>query len=185
MKKSVAFLILFALLGGGAVAQSSGDSAARLEELRRLNSAVEELIAAQALQQRRMDDLTLQIEKIRSDMTRSEALDKYATRDQLAEVVRQLKEVDERRYADREKILEAIKRIEKAASTPAPRAAPAVTGGFEYEIQPGDSFSAIAAGVSKQLGATVTVEMLEKANPGVDPRRLQVGKKIIIPEPKK
>ena len=61
----------------------------------------------------------------------------------------------------------------------------AVTGGFEYEIQPGDSFSAIAAGVSKQLGATVTVEMLEKANPGVDPRRLQVGKKIIIPEPKK
>jgi len=47
----------------------------------------------------------------------------------------------------------------------------------EYAIQRGDSFSTIA----KKFG--VTAKAIQEANPGVDPLKLQIGKKIIIPSP--
>lgn len=47
----------------------------------------------------------------------------------------------------------------------------------EYTIQKGDTYSSIAP----KFGTTV--KALQTANPGVDPARLQIGKKIIIPAP--
>jgi LysM repeat protein len=182
---TVLFATLLAI--GRLSAQPSLDTAAQVEELKRLNSAVEALIASQALQQKRMDDLALQIEKLRQESARSESLEKFASREQITELTTRLKEVDEQRLADRKVILEEIKKLGKAAAAVPPRVdKPAVTAGhFEYVIQPGDSYSAIAAGVSKQLGAKITVAMIEKANPGVDPTRLKIGQTILIPEPAK
>lgn len=48
----------------------------------------------------------------------------------------------------------------------------------EYAIQRGDSFSTIAG---KFPG--VTAKAIQDANPGVDPLKLQIGKKIVIPPP--
>jgi LysM repeat protein len=47
----------------------------------------------------------------------------------------------------------------------------------EYAIQKGDTYSTIAP----KFG--VTVKALQAANPGVDPARLQIGKKLVIPPP--
>ncbi len=47
----------------------------------------------------------------------------------------------------------------------------------EYAIQKGDTYSTIAP----KFG--VTVKALQAANPTVDPAKLQIGKKIIIPAP--
>ncbi len=55
-----------------------------------------------------------------------------------------------------------------------PPAAPSVV---EYTILKGDTFSTIAPKFK------VTVKALQLANPGVDPAKLQIGKKIIIPAP--
>jgi LysM repeat protein len=67
-----------------------------------------------------------------------------------------------------------------AAPLPVPEPAPlppAATAGSEYTILKGDTFSSIAP----KFG--ITVKALQVANPGVDPAKLQIGKKIVIPPP--
>jgi LysM repeat protein len=49
-------------------------------------------------------------------------------------------------------------------------------GAGEYVIQKGDS----AAKMAQQFG--ITVSGLLEANPGLDPRRLKVGQRILIPK---
>ncbi|SHI12864.1 LysM peptidoglycan-binding domain-containing protein [Sporanaerobacter acetigenes] len=59
-----------------------------------------------------------------------------------------------------------------------PTAAPPVPscpGGFYYTIRPGDTFYRIA------LQYNISVDALIRANPGVDPNRLQIGQVICIP----
>ncbi len=56
-----------------------------------------------------------------------------------------------------------------------PAVAPEPTASREYVITKGDSFSSIA----KKMG--VSVRAIEQANPGVNPSRLQIGKKLQIP----
>lgn len=60
-------------------------------------------------------------------------------------------------------------------SVPAPPAVVPATQ--EYVIQSGDTYSSIAPKFN------VTVKALQTANPTVDPAKLQIGKKIIIPAP--
>src|SRR6266436_275436 len=50
-------------------------------------------------------------------------------------------------------------------------------GGTEYTIAKGDTFSTIASHFH------VSVKAITDANPGVDPTKLQIGKKIHIPPP--
>jgi LysM repeat protein len=59
---------------------------------------------------------------------------------------------------------------------PTPVAPPPIA--TEYTIARGDSFSTIA---KKFPG--VTARAIQEANPGVDPLRLQIGQKIVIPPP--
>jgi len=52
---------------------------------------------------------------------------------------------------------------------------PSSIGGTEYTIAKGDTFSSIASHYH------VTVSAIKEANPGVDPTKLQIGKKLHIP----
>ena len=54
--------------------------------------------------------------------------------------------------------------------------------GFEYVIEKNDSLSAIAKAYAEK-NIKVTPEQILKANPGLDPNRMRVGKKIFIPAP--
>lgn len=62
-----------------------------------------------------------------------------------------------------------------ATAAPAPAAAAAGT----YTVQPGDNFSIIA---QKLYGNARYYTEIEKANPGVDSRRLKVGQTINVPD---
>ena len=62
----------------------------------------------------------------------------------------------------------AVETYPQAATVPATQ---------EYVIKAGDTYSSIAP----KFG--VTTKALQSANPGVDPAKLQIGKKIIIPAP--
>ena len=62
--------------------------------------------------------------------------------------------------------------IESVTTTPPP-----VATTQEYTIQRGDTYSTIAPKFN------VTVKALQTANPSVDPAKLQIGKKIVIPAP--
>lgn len=53
--------------------------------------------------------------------------------------------------------------------------------GDAYIIQRGDTFLSIAHAAAA-LGRSITVRDLAKANPGVDPSHLSVGRKILIPQ---
>lgn len=48
----------------------------------------------------------------------------------------------------------------------------------KYTIAPGDTFSSIAA---KLYGSRSLYHVIEKANPGIDPRKLKVGQEINVP----
>lgn len=52
---------------------------------------------------------------------------------------------------------------------------PTCPGGFLYEIRPGDTFWALA----RRFG--VSLDAILAANPGVDPRNLQIGQLVCIP----
>jgi peptidoglycan endopeptidase LytE len=69
-----------------------------------------------------------------------------------------------------------------ATPTPPPMAAPPavappVAEGQDYTVVKGDTFATIA----KKSG--VSVKAMETANPGVDPKKLQIGQKLHVPAP--
>lgn len=62
-------------------------------------------------------------------------------------------------------------------SEPTPPPPPPPATASEYTILKGDTYSSIAP----KFG--ITTRALQAANPGVDPSKLQIGKKIVIPPP--
>ena len=70
---------------------------------------------------------------------------------------------------------------DEAPSDPAPAEA-TPQHGYEYPVQSGDTLSAIARAY-KDKGVKVTVQQIEKANPGLTATTLYVGKTIFIPDP--
>jgi LysM repeat protein len=73
----------------------------------------------------------------------------------------------------------AVVQLPPSATTvePTTTAPPPLATTQEYTIQKGDTYSTIAP----KFG--VTVKALQTANPSVDPAKLQIGKKIVIPAP--
>jgi len=153
------------------------------ERYKRLSAAIEDLIAAQAAQQKKIVELTESLATLREEMTRN--ANSNTTREELRSLAEKVQEIEKNREADKKLILDEIKKLGKMPVRPAP----AVTTpsarpekGYEYVIQPGDTLSAVALAYQKE-GIKVTIESIQKANPKLDPTKLQVGQKIFIPQP--
>jgi len=97
------------------------------ERYKRLNTAVEGLLSAQADNQRKLTALTDEIRTVRSENTRIDT-SKYATREEVARLAEALKEIDRKREADKKLILDEFeelkKDLRKMLSAPPPSAAP-------------------------------------------------------------
>jgi nucleoid-associated protein YgaU len=165
------------------------------ERLNKLSAHIEDLLAAQAEQQKRIAALSREIESLREQINRPAA--NYATAEDLRKLAEKLQEIDQKRVADNEKIIKELERLARlgggARSEPPrevkpaePKPAPAPAGGtekgYEYVIQSGDTLSGIVA-ACREKGIKVTVEQILKANPGLNERRLRPGQKIFIPAP--
>ena len=112
-----------------------------------------------------------------------------------------MREVDRKRLEDYDKIRAELAKLGRILATPpAPppskkAPAPAATDnapeeksgppekGYEYVVQRGDSLSIIVQAYHEK-NIKVSVEQILKANPGLKPDKLYVGRKIFIPAPK-
>jgi hypothetical protein len=58
-----------------------------------------------------------------------------------------------------------------------------VPHGHVYVVQPGDTLAAITRNCNRS-GVSISLEDVFNANPGIEPGRLQVGQKLLLPTPK-
>lgn len=185
----------------GAQAAAIAEREAAEERYKRLNTAIEDLLAAQAAQHKRIQALTDEIRTLREDMTRRQP--DYATHEDLRRLAQKAQEIDDKREADRKLILEELQKLLKAppavATPPATGAGagaggasggkPGGTGmaiekGYEHTVEAGQSLSLIIQAY-REKGVKVTQKQVLDANQGLNPNRLTVGQKIFIPDASK
>ena len=176
------------------VCVARGQDAAAQEQIGKLSGQIQDLLEAQAAQAKHISALEREISDLR-DKLNQPAVNDSASADDLKKLAAQVQEIDKKRQADNERILKAIEKLGKTggsstrkppvASNDDPTPAPAVGGkqkGYDYEIHPGDTLSAIAKAYRDQ-GVKVTTTQIIAANPGLDATKLYAGKKIFIPDP--
>ncbi len=200
--KSGCQLILFTALALMAVtvegAQNRSASTANFvaqqqaeERYRRLYTIVEDLQSANVVLQQRVERLESQLQRAIKSLNDKQA--EAVTSSQLEvlskKLTQELKSLDDKRLADNKKILSELKKL---ANRPAP--APKVSTSktrvpeqvpydgpvYEITVEPGYTISKIAERYREQ-GHMIYPKDILKANPGLDPRRLQVGQVINIP----
>ena len=195
MKKMSFWLLLLVFTASLARAQD----AATQQQLDQLSGRIQVLETALAQQDKRIAALEKEIGEL-SDKVNTPAVNDSASRDDLKQLAEQVQEIDKKRQDDRDLILKEIEQLGKVvASAPASHkpvanlaptpdgdnAAPPPSGpqkGYYYPIKEGDRLSEIAKAYREQ-GVKVTTTQILKANPGLDPNKLYVGKKIFIPDP--
>jgi LysM repeat protein len=197
MRKTAFWLGIFILTVSFARAQDSGTQ----QQLDKLSGQIQDILAAQELQGKRLDALEKQISDL-SDKVNTPAVNTAASADDLKALAAQVQEIDRKRQADRDLILKQIEQISKvtgggapasrhpAVNTPASggnetagSSAPATPQkGYDYKVQAGDTISAIAKAYREQ-GVKVSAGQILKANPKLDPSKIYVGQKIFIPDP--
>jgi LysM repeat protein len=193
MRKISLWLFIFVFTASLARAQD----AATQQQLDQINGRIQDLQAALDTQDKRISALEKQVSDL-SDKLSQPAANDYASADDLKKLAAQLQEIDQKRQDDNALILKEIERLGKisggSASHHAPTVAPATSTdmptptasgpqkGYDYTIASGDTVSAIAKAYRAQ-GVKVTTDQILKANPGLDPKNLIVGKKIFIPDP--
>ncbi|HOW67241.1 MAG TPA: LysM peptidoglycan-binding domain-containing protein [Candidatus Paceibacterota bacterium] len=166
------------------------------ERLRRLESAVEQLQAAQMVLQKRTAQVSEEIQNLRTEIARKP--NDAVSHDDLRSLEKKLQELNEKREADKRLILDQFEKLAKAppvvlpsSSTSARSSAPSFDPnqpGYEYEVQSGDTLSSIVSDFNKEFKAKgikgrITVEQVMNANNIKRASDLRSGKKIFIPEP--
>lgn len=166
------------------------------QQIEKLSGQIQDLLEAQAQQGKRLDALDKKINDLAEKVNTPQVSDS-ASRDDLKKLAEQVQEIEQKRKADRELILKEIDKLGRVAAgtptrvknttstttKPTDDSAPAgPQKGHPYTVQPGDSLGAIAKAYRDQ-GVKVTTKDILNANPGLDPTKLYVGKKIFIPDP--
>ena len=181
MKTILLPLTLMALL----LPQLNAQDAALRERVDKLYGNVQDLIAANIELQKRVSDLSKELEALKQKSTQPADV---VTRDELRAYAQKLQEVDQNREADKKVIVNKIEDIAKAVRRAPPAAPPSagsgsrVQQGYEYVIQDGDTLTAIVQAY-RDDGIKVTVDDILKANPGLKPTALQIGQKVFVPAP--
>ena len=184
------------------------DREAADERYRRLNATVDNLLTAQADQQRRLEALAEELRKVAADAgsaraATSRAEGNYATRDELNQVVETIRKLDAQREADKKQILDEIANLGKSlrdslAPTPRPNrepppsekperktsSVPADQEGVWYVVEKDNTLTAIIAAHNKEFkkqGRKTSLKLVLDANPKIEPKSLYVGQKIFIP----
>jgi len=187
------------LAGTLATSGIHAQDAATQQQIDKLSGQLQDIVEAEATQGQKLEAMEHEIADLR-DKLNAPAVNNYASSDDLQKLAQQVKEIDQKRQEDRDLILRKIEELGKiVAAAPAPvhhhtaakedtsataDATPADANppkGYEYKVQDGDTLSAIARAY-KEKGVKVTTSQIMKANPGLSPNTLYVGKTIIIPD---
>jgi LysM repeat protein len=191
----LSLLILTAAVFVSPVARAQEDPTQ--QQIDRLSGDIQAMQAALGEQDKRLAALETKINDL-SDKINSSGSGGVASADDLKKLAAVVQEIDKKRQADNEAILKELEKLDKSlgvassghkatttTSTTADNPTPPATGpqkGYYYEIKSGDTLSAISKAYRDQ-GVKVSVEQIQAANPGLNPRSMVVGKKVFIPDP--
>jgi N-acetylmuramoyl-L-alanine amidase len=189
------WLFIFTFAAFTAACARAQDAATQ-QQLDQINGRIQNLIDMQAVQGKRIDALEKQISGLQDKLNQPAAGDSASAED-LKKLAEQVREIDKKRQDDNEQVLKALEKLDKAMgvappgrkpkpASPTDNPTPPTGGaqkGYYYEVKSGDTLSAIAKAYSAELKTKVTVEQIQAANPGLNPKNMTVGKKIFIPQP--
>lgn len=167
---------------------SAQDTAALEERIKKLDGYVQDLLEDKASQKRQIEALAREVQSLREQQSNQPKAN-YATQEDLRALAKQVQEIEDNRKNDREVILKQIEKLAKLPARdtpvrPTPTRSNLPERAAEHTIADGDTLSTIAAAYSKELNnPKITTELIQKANPKVDPRKLQVGQVILVPIP--
>ncbi|MGA2030316.1 MAG: LysM peptidoglycan-binding domain-containing protein [Verrucomicrobiota bacterium] len=193
MRKISLWLFIFVFTASLARAQDD----ATQQQIDKLSGQIQDLLAAQDAQNKRMDALEKEIGDLQDKLNQPDA-NSFASADDLKKLAEQVQAIDKKRQEDNDLILKELEKLEKvdgssaSSHKPQPIILPATDNstastsgpqkGYDYTIATGDTLSAIAKAYRAQ-GIKVTTEQILKANSGLDPKNMKVGQKIFIPAP--
>jgi nucleoid-associated protein YgaU len=186
--------ILLAALALCAAPALRAQDAATEERLNKLSGQIEDLKAGQDSLRKQVESLVKELDNLREQAGKPGG--NYAAQEDLKRVAEAVKEVDQKRMDDAEKIRIELLNLRKGLlSQPTPQKKPAQPGpsetsasdkpekGFEYTIQQGDTLSTIVKAY-RDKNIKVNTDQILKANPDLKPEKMRVGQKIFIPAPK-
>lgn len=163
------------------------------EGYRRLRTTVEELQETIVLLQKRIETLESQLNKTNKQLADYQS--NAATNEKLETLGKkfttELEKLDDKRIDDNKKIADGLEELKKMMSRPlvesptpskSNREPEAYSGPvFTVKVEPGYTISAISRECRKNGYPHVTDELILQANPGLDPKKLQIGQIIYIP----
>ena len=195
---------IFTLVAAGLLALNfsvSAQDAAIIEQAQRLIGKVQDLSETVELQQKKITQLEAELRAVREEQSKPRT--DVAGRDELRDLAGKVKEIEEKRAADKELILKEISNLAKTpaiaplTSKPHNKPKPVVdteplapTGnyeGFEHTVKSGETLLAIVQAYNKEQGLKNTLAMVLKhpLNAKIKAERLLVGQKVFIPSPAK
>jgi LysM repeat protein len=158
-----------------------------------LKGHVDDLLAAQADQDKQIQALRKEIEDLRQQI--SKPTGNYASADDLKQLAQAVQDLDKKREADKDLILKEMEKLGRVVSEPDPRTGshrntetPSTVSdapdsnreGYYYVVKRDDTLSLIAQAYREQ-GVKVTTSQILEANPKLNPAKLRVGMKVFIP----
>lgn len=195
-----AFLVSFSSLPSITRAQETPADAATRQEAeeryKRMSADIEDLKTTIQSYQQRLSEQRDEIRKLSEELARAANNKDLATRADLKHLAENIKEVDDKRIADNEKVMNEFTRLGKTltaptkvsptGSTPNPvkpvsdSVKPTKETGLEYVVRSGDNPKVISVTLAKQ-GVKVTQKQIIDANPTVNWVKLRIGQKLFIP----
>jgi LysM repeat protein len=190
--KRISLFLCTALLAAPTI--SPAQDAATEERLNKLSAEIDVLTEAKDELNKKIDALDNQIRDLQTQV--SKPTGNYASADDLKQLADAIKEVDKKRQADNDRVVQELQRLGKTlTSSPPSHRSPGTStpppigdtsspqDGFYYEIQDGNTLAEIAKAY-RDKGIKITVQQILDANPGLKANNMKVGQKIFIPKPK-
>ena len=196
MRKILFGLFICAFTASLAPAQD----AATQQLIDEINGRIQNLSEMQAAQGKKIADLEKQISDL-SDKLNQPAVNNSASADDIKKLTKAIQEVDKKRQDDNDQIMKELEKLGKGGGistsshkqptvsndNATPPSATATVGGkqngYYYPVKKDDTLDAIARAYSAELKTKITVKLILAENPGLDPNKMPVGKKIFIPDP--
>jgi phage tail protein X len=201
MKTISLWLFVLAFVASTAGVARAEDTATQ-QQIDKLSGQIQDLLDAQSLQDKRISALEKKINDLQDKLNHPAAAAATASTDDLKKLATQMQELAKKQQSDNDLILKELEKLgrggsgsttsrhssgnsETTSSSSTTNLTTTANGpqkGYYYEVKGGDTPSAIAKAYRAQ-GIKVTTEQILAANPGLDPNKLIVGKKIFIPDP--
>lgn len=159
------------------------------EDYRRLLSQLEDLLLAHNALKKELSKLRGEVRLLQAKAATQDPA--IAKRQDLEGLAKSIREVDRKRLQDKELILKEMKDLLRSGSSGGrtTKAPPNPQKSFEHTVQKDETISAIITAYNEDLetqGAKkrITLNSVLKANPNLDPRKMRIGQKLFIPDPR-